>query len=223
MNRRLDKQKGFAPIWLIVGAIVLAVGFGAYLSGSKVNVPPLSEKTAQLASVSVIEQGTLIIGGIQQMAGNSRALTEITDNATDDGTSGTYGLYHPTVGGAQVQVPNRDAVTTNTSKWVLKIDATKTTDATRATFVASGVGTASPDYAAVLPEVSLTACRQINVAQHRALSTDEPDVVTTGASSDFTTPASSVVTDAVKHANWSSGCVKTTDGKYAYFAVIKPN
>ena len=223
MYVQLNKQKGVAAVWLIVGAIALAVALGSYMGGSKVNVPPLSEKTAQLAATAVVEQGALLIGGIQKMASDGRALTQITDNATDDGATGAYGLYHPIVGGAQVQPPNQDAVASNTAKWVIKIDSTKTTDTTRPTLVASGAGTAAADYAVVLPDIQLTVCRQINLSQHRAATTADPDAVSTGALADFATAANAVTTDATKHAGWASGCVKTTDNKYAYFAVVKPN
>lgn len=223
MNQRLDKQKGAAAIWLIVLGVTLIVAVGSYMNSSKANLPPLSEKTAQLAATSITDQASMINGGIQKMLSESRLLTEITDNGTDDGTGNVYGLYHPTVGGAHVQVPNTDSVTNNTTKWVLKIDPTKTTDPTRATLVASGVGTVAADYAIVLGDVALSACRQINVKEHRASPTAEPDAVTTGALADFAAGTNSVVTDAVKHAGWSSGCVKTTDNKYAYFSVIKPN
>lgn len=214
-------QRGVALLSIVMVVVALLALLGGIVSSSRGNTASTSEHTTKLLATSIIDQGNNISVGASMMLSKGRSMVEVTDNSTDDGTGGVYGLYNPTVGGSQVQTPVADALDTS-QKWILKIDPAATTDATRPLFTASNVGTAAADYAVVLGDVKLAVCQQINAIVHGLSVTAVPDTVTTGALAAFTAAAGSVTTDAVKHNGWQNGCVKTTDGKYAYFNTLKP-
>jgi Flp pilus assembly protein TadG len=223
MKKQFKKQQaGFAILTMILLAVALIAVIGGVIAASRSNASSTSDQSTKLLASSVIDEANNISTGVSIMLSKGTSMTQITDSSTDDGTASLFGVYNPTVGGSTTQTPATGSTTNTTTKWVMKIDSTKSTDATRPVLTASGVGTAAADYTVALANISLGVCQQINVITHGLLASATPDAVTTGATADFTTAANAIVTDPVKHAGWNNGCVKTTDGQYAYFEVVKP-
>jgi hypothetical protein len=222
-NYSRKHQQGMALFAMVLMFLALLAIIGGIVAASRANTSTTADQSNKLVGTAVIDQANNISLGASIMMSKGRSMVEISDTSTDDGAivPGVYGLYHPLVGGTQVQAPTPDA-SNSVQKWVLKIDLAQLSDATRPTMTASGVGTPAADYAVVFGDIKLTVCQQINVITHGKLLVDLPEAVASGALSDFTSPLGLIVTDPVKHAGWQNGCVKTSDGKYAYFNVIKP-
>lgn len=249
----INKQQGMAVLSMIFIAIAMVGVLAAYLAYSKPSNVSTGQKSSELMSSSLIDQGNSIRDGYALMlskgtSGSSiyvSTLNSTIANATPGaagntikagaGSNASNWMYDTSNGGTSKQdiMPDAQAnITTNHAGWIIKTTADDATGAGSAVVKLKGVGVdANADFVALAYDIKLGVCQAINKAINGALLADNPPVSTGIALAAWQTPGTAADMSAgfttgagIASINGASqGCFETSDGKYVYFTVMQAN
>lgn len=253
MYPSIKKQHGMAVLSMIFIAIAMVGVLAAYLAYSKPSNVSTGQKSSELMSSSLIDQGNSLRDGFALMLSKGTsansifistlngAITNAAPGAAGNtikagaGSNASNWMYDTTNGGTSKQdiMPNAQAnITTNPSGWIIKTTADDATAAGAAVVKLKGIGVdANADFVALAYDIKLGVCQSINVAVNGSLITDNPPVSTGIALAAWQTPGAAVDLSAgfttgagIAAINGASqGCFTTSDGKYVYFTVLQAN
>jgi hypothetical protein len=247
------KQHGMAVLSMIFIAIAMVGVLAAYLAYSKPSNVSTGQKSSELMSSSLIDQGNAIRDGFALMLSKGTSANSIYNSTLNgtiaDATPGAAGntikagagannanwMYDPTNGGTSRQDVMPDAMansTTNRAGWVIKTTADDATASGAPVVKLKGVGAdANEDFVALAYDIKLGVCQAVNKSVNGALITDNPPVSTGIALAAWQTPGAAVDLSAgfstgagIANINGQNqGCFATSDGKYVYFTVLQAN
>lgn len=229
------REAGFGILALIVVAVALAgaVGVWASQSGSG-TLTDLGAQRATLNANTVIQQGSTLRAGVDQLGIDGWAVDQVYLNSAAAVLNTSVGMFHPTDGAVrQPSVPaNALADDTVATNWLIGQAAIP------------GVGTTANDWVVILGNVNYTTCASINAQLF-----NDSDASKTGfdaaslssaSTANWTTASATtfVLTSAVPTAftgttvfknsapedAWTArqeGCLRTSDGGYVYYNVVR--
>jgi len=216
----------------VIGPILLAVIIGAVLVGSfaltQTSTPTTSlNETNRLVASTVIQQGATLRTAVERMLANGAASAEITFEVS--GVIPATSLFNSGATGGGVANPTAPpnsfslSSTQNAQKWHFSRNV-----------IIPGVGTATAELVALLPDLKLGVCRYINNILYNA-AVDNPAVnpyATTGTAvgsfQDTTAVTANTVATAVDLSAVSvlstrqQGCIATADNpsRYVFYRVL---
>lgn len=230
------KQGGMAILSIIFVAVALIAVLAAYLTFSKPS--PTTAANPGVVASSITDQGSLIgtmllarQAGINSVYSSQPAATIAAASTIIAGAGSNAGswIYDQTNSGMTKQSIMTSAManqSTNPSQWVVKTTADSTTAAGVPVVSIKGVGTdAAPDNVIAAYDLSLSVCQAINAAVNQAAITATPPASGI-ALADWQTPSTVidlVSTPVAGITGVLQGCVGTSDAKYVYYSVTKPN
>lgn len=213
------RQKGVAISLILVAVALLIAISTAIMMSNKTNSGSSQMENNRVNGEAILAQARNIRAGIEDMTGQGIQINTITFD-----TSGTSGLYNPSVGGTEPQPPLTYPTylhfSTSPANWIWKVDGSG-----NPVVKINGLGIdANADYVIIQPDLSISACYGVNQLLH---GTATPPTVTGPATfSAWTTPATAIDLSAANATSgWTEGCFKyvdeTSTTRYVYISPVR--
>ena len=195
----LRRQGGMgATIILFTIALIVLVG-AALAYASRGNPSSMSTQSARVYAGLLLKQTGDFRDAYSRYIFDGKAAGTMTFNAT--GLPSTD-LFYPTGQYGNYQAPPTAAMANAaTPQWLYNNN-----------IAVAGVGTATADSVAYVPDVTLAVCQEVNRQMYGVITIDVPSVATISAMTSATTLA---VTSGR-----ASGCFVTTDTKYIVYTTL---
>lgn len=210
-------QRGFS-IAVILMAVFLLGMLGLALTLSNVTGNLTSETRSQgLEAATLVQQAATLRSAWQNMARQVGAPVYLEFNTSDT----AMGLFNSSVGMTEVQTPPVAAfANTTNANWVYKVDGTTGTNGGNPVVYLNNVGTPNTTaWLAAVTGLQQGVCGQIN---QQLLGTTAIPAPAAGTSTAWATPATVIGlrNDATVN-GISAQCIKTTDGQYTFYTVLR--
>lgn len=208
-----NKQKGIAILPLLLMAVIIGGALVAWTATSRANTSGAQDSNNKVMGASVIDQGKSLEMVVSNYLTNGVTATALTFDTTANG-----GVFNPNDGVTKPSV-NGNLLASSTAPdgiWVYN-----------KVFKANGIGTAAGvDYIATVSGLKQGTCQKINEILYNSTTVPAAGVATSAFTGGATAAAPTSTSTAADLsavagvANWTAGCVSTTDSKYVYFHVL---
>lgn len=209
--RTYKKTRGLAISTILLAVVLLAAIAVTIAMSSRSSNGNSSTQQAKLNAATLMNQAANMRIGFDRMAANGTDPTTITFD-----TSGTAGLFNPTVGGTVQQFPPSAAYKTppGTPQWYYNQNVKL-----------EGIGTSNADYVVLVTNISGAVCNSI-MNQLYGMATPLQSAAATATIANLTSNAAVDFTSDSNHAtqNRPEGCFGDVTGNFwVYYKAVVEN
>jgi hypothetical protein len=210
----LGKQRGFSLVAAFIVIAILMAVVAYFVAGQGLNTSSAGTYSNSARASSIITQGSYLQGGFTIMTTGGIAPSEVKFDA-----DASKGLFNPSVGGVERQVPDQSSIITNKTAldgfWIYRGNQ----------LGVNSIGTGGNHYGVVLTGLKLGVCEQINQQLHGVTTVTKPgfNVDKVRANADPDNPADialGVISLSSLGTGWDKGCFETDDNVYVYYHIL---
>lgn len=211
------RQRGLSMGLIMVAVALLAVIGMALMLSEKTGTLTSETRIAGVRAATLVQQAATLRSAWQNMARQIGTPVYLEFNTSDM----AMGLFNPSAGTTEVQTPPVAAfANTANVNWIYKVDGSSGINGGNPVVYLNNVGDANTtSWLVAVTGLQSGVCGQIN---QQLLGTTVIPAPAAGASTDWETPATVIDLRNDPTVNGiSAQCIKTTDGQYTFYSVLR--